>query len=57
MALPVVAFGPGLGVPAAVLLFGVRTRDSIATARTLRKWSAWVSELVAASSGPLLGQT
>lgn len=51
LAIPVVAFGPGLGVPAAVLLFGVRTRDSIATARTLRRWSAWVSELGPACVG------
>lgn len=43
MAIPVVIFGPGLGVPAAVLLYGEHTASSISQATTLRKWSSWVS--------------
>ena len=41
--LPPQIFGPGLGVPATILAYGVRDLDAILDARTLRKWSAWVS--------------
>ncbi|KAI7838324.1 hypothetical protein COHA_007893 [Chlorella ohadii] len=37
----VLIFGPLIGVPAAILMYGVRTPDSINTAMRLRKWSAW----------------
>ena len=42
MSIPVVVFGPGIGVPAAILMYGVRTPSSMSQALRLRKWSAWV---------------
>ena len=37
-----VVFGPGIGVLAAILMYGVRTPSSMSQALRLRKWSAWV---------------
>lgn len=42
LSLPVLVFGPGLGVPATVLLYGVGLPSAIAHAQRLRRWSAWV---------------
>lgn len=41
MSIPVLVFGPGIGIPAAVLMYGVRTVESATHALQLRKWSAW----------------
>ncbi|KAL4451729.1 hypothetical protein ABPG75_007391 [Micractinium tetrahymenae] len=41
VSIPVLIFGPGIGVPAAVLMYGVKTVDSAHHAMTIRKWSAW----------------
>jgi hypothetical protein len=49
LSLPVLVFGPGLGVPATVLLYGVGTPSAIAHAQRLRRWSAWVGASSAAA--------
>lgn len=43
ISIPVLVFGPGIGVPAAILMFGVQSPESVRHAMTIRKWSAWVS--------------
>lgn len=42
ISLPVIIFGPGIGVPAAILMFGVNTPNAIKHANRIRRWSAWV---------------
>lgn len=53
LAIPVLIFGPGLGIPATILAYGVMTRSSVLDAMTLRKWSAWVSSSCLFGSLPL----
>ncbi|GAB4816576.1 hypothetical protein N2152v2_003622 [Parachlorella kessleri] len=41
LSIPVLIFGPGIGVPAAILMYGVRTPEAIEHAQRIRKWSTW----------------
>ncbi|KAL4421146.1 hypothetical protein ABPG77_000781 [Micractinium sp. CCAP 211/92] len=41
ISIPVLVFGPGIGVPAAILMFGVQSPESVRHAMTIRRWSAW----------------
>ncbi len=43
MSIPVIIFGPIVGVIAAIEMYGIMSPSSIQLAMQLRKWSAWVS--------------